>query len=194
MIEWIYDMDKNILLLIQDYVRDDMLTPVMKFITTLGNAGFIWIVLAILLCIIKKYRRTGITCFYALGLSLVINNLFLKHFIARSRPFDVIGELVPLIPKPTDFSFPSGHTACSFAAGFLLFRKLPKKYGIPVLLLAVLISFSRLYVGVHYPSDVIAGTVSGICISYLAEIAVNFLEKCVAEHHKKQQIERGKEA
>ena len=108
MIEWIYDMDKNILLLIQDYVRDDMLTPVMKFITTLGNAGFIWIVLAILLCIIKKYRRTGITCFYALGLSLVINNLFLKHFIARSRPFDVIGELVPLIPKPTDFSFPSG--------------------------------------------------------------------------------------
>ena len=94
-------------------------------------------------------------------LSLMVNNVFLKHLVARSRPFDVIAALHPLISKPTDYSFPSGHTACSFAVGFLLFRKLPKKFGIPCLLLAILIGFSRIYVGVHYPSDVIAGAVSG---------------------------------
>ena len=169
MVEWVYRLDENILLFIQQYVRDDFLTPFMKIITTLGNAGFVWIVLAILLLAVKKYRRLGISCFYALFLSLFINNIFLKNFVRRSRPFDVISQLVPLIAKPTDYSFPSGHTACSFAVGFLLFRKLPKKYGIPVLLLAVLISFSRLYVGVHYPTDVLAGMISGICISFLAE-------------------------
>ena len=177
MIEWAYELDENILLFIQQYVRDDFLTPVMKMITMLGNAGFIWIVFAIVFLIIKKYRRLGVSCCNALILSLLINNIFLKNFIGRSRPFDVISELTPLIAKPTDYSFPSGHTACSFAVGFLLFRKLPKKYGVPIFLLALLISFSRLYVGVHYPSDVIAGAISGICISFLAEKITELFEQ-----------------
>lgn len=185
MIVWIVDMEKNILLWIQDYVRNVFLNPVMKFITSLGNAGFIWIVIAVILCVIVRYRKTGVTCIAALLWSLFINNLFLKHFIARSRPFDVISGLEPLIARPTDFSFPSGHTACSFAVGFLLLRKLPKKYGIPAFVLAVLISLSRLYVGVHYPSDVIAGAVSGICISYLAEATINLAERKRNAQHKK---------
>lgn len=118
-------------------------------------------------------------------LSLMVNNVFLKHLVARSRPFDVIAALHPLISKPTDYSFPSGHTACSFAVGFLLFRKLPKKFDIPCLLLAILIGFSRIYVGVHYPSDVIAGAVSGIVIGYVAENLVNF-----AEHRKQMREEK----
>ncbi len=177
MIEWAYELDENILLFIQQYVREDFLTPVMKMITMLGNAGFIWIVFTIVLLMIKKYRRLGVSCCNALILSLLINNIFLKNFIARSRPFDVISELTPLIARPTDYSFPSGHTACSFAVGFLLFRKLPKKYGVPILLLVLLISFSRLYVGVHYPSDVIAGAISGIGISFLAEKITELFEQ-----------------
>ena len=190
MIEWIYELDQRILLYIQEYVRDDFLTPAMKFITTLGNAGFIWIVLTILLCLSVRYRKAGFNCVSALFLSLLINNVFLKNFIARSRPFDVISSLVPLITKPTDYSFPSGHTACSFAVGFFLFRKLPKKYGIPALLLAVLISFSRLYVGVHYPSDVIAGMISGICISYLAEPVTSGIETIYRQIGKKKTEKR----
>lgn len=190
MIGWIYELDQRILLYIQEYVRDDFLTPAMKFITTLGNAGFIWIVLTIFLCLSVRYWKVGYNCVSALLLSLLINNIFLKNFIARSRPFDVISSLVPLITKPTDYSFPSGHTACSFAVGFLLFRKLPKKYGMPALLLAVLISFSRLYVGVHYPSDVIAGMISGICISYLAEPVTSGIETIYRQIGKKKTEKR----
>lgn len=90
--------------------------------------------------------------------------------VARSRPYDCIRGLIPLITPPTDYSFPSGHTAASFAVGVLLFRKLPKRYGIPALVLAALIGFSRLYLGVHYPSDVLAGALLGTGISYAAEV------------------------
>ncbi len=175
MLEWLCNLDQNILLFLQDYVREDFLTFAMRFITTLGNAGMIWILITGILLLMPKYRKLGLTCGVALLLSLLINNLFLKNVIARTRPFDVIEGLIPLIPRPIDFSFPSGHTASSFAAGFLLFRRLPKKYGILMLGLAVLISFSRLYVGVHYPSDVLAGVISGICISYLAEWIVRVI-------------------
>lgn len=106
----------------------------------------------------------------ALVLSLLFNNMLLKHLIARSRPYDCIRGLIPLITPPTDYSFPSGHTAASFAVGVLLFRKLPKRYGIPALVLAALIGFSRLYLGVHYPSDVLAGALLGTGISYAAEV------------------------
>ena len=103
----------------------------------------------------------------------VINNLFLKNLFARTRPYEIIHGLVPLVEKPVDFSFPSGHTAASFAAGSVMFRKLSKKFGIPILTLAVLMGFSRLYVGVHYPSDVIFAVFEGILIGYWAEAVIN---------------------
>ena len=169
MVQWAYELEEQSLLFVQEHMRNAALTPIMKGITMLGDAGAVWIVLSITLCLTKKYKKTGQAGIGAVGLSFVVNNLFLKHFVARSRPFAVIEQLVPLIPKPTDYSFPSGHTACSFAVGFLLFRRLPKVYGIPCLVLAMLIGFSRIYLGVHYPSDVIAGAISGICLSYAAE-------------------------
>lgn len=104
-------------------------------------------------------------CAASLVGSVVVNNLFLKNVVARTRPYEVVEGLTRLIEKQSDYSFPSGHTAASFAAAVILFLQLPKKYGIPALILAVLISFSRLYLGVHYPTDVLAGAVSGTLIA-----------------------------
>lgn len=171
MIEALVNADKIILLFLQDVIRNPVLTPFFIFVTKLGNAGAIWIALTVILLIPKKTRKIG--CMSALALlgSLIINNLILKNLIARIRPYEIINGLVPLIEKPTDYSFPSGHTGSSFAAACILYRKLPKRFGIPALILAILIGFSRLYLGVHYPSDVLCGIISGVGISYVAEIA-----------------------
>lgn len=91
----------------------------------------------------------------------------LKNLIRRVRPYEVISGLTALIEKQHDFSFPSGHTASSFAVAIILYQELPKKYGCIAIVLAILIAFSRLYLGVHYPSDVIAGAISGSCIGML---------------------------
>lgn len=177
MVQQAFELEERILLFAQDHMRNAALTPVMKGITMLGDMGAVWILISIGLCLSKRWRKTGVTGMCAVGLSVMVNNVFLKHLVARARPFDVIQNLVPLITKPTDYSFPSGHTACSFAVAFLLFRKLPKKYGIPCLILATLIGFSRIYLGVHYLSDVIAGAVSGIVLSYAADYLVEAAEQ-----------------
>ena len=149
MLEQLMDLDSGFLMYIQEFVRNDAATRIFRGITTLGNAGAVWIVISLLLLVPKKTRRIGCMGLLSLVLSLLFNNMLLKHLIARSRPYDCILGLIPLITPPTDYSFPSGHTAASFAVGALLFRKLPKRYGIPALVLAALIGFSRLYLGVH---------------------------------------------
>ena len=109
--------------------------------------------------------------------TLLINNMLIKNLVARTRPYEVIEGLTYLIPKPREYSFPSGHAASSFAAAWVMFRQLPKRYGVPALLLAILIALSRLYVGVHYPSDVLFGMISGTLISLVAETIVERIEK-----------------
>lgn len=164
-----FQLDGAILLWIQEFVRNDVLTPWLLAITKLGDKGFIWIFISVLLLCFKPTRKTGLTAILALILSLCVINLTLKYIVARARPFDMIEALVPLVERPRDFSFPSGHSGSSFAAAGVFFRGLPKWAGIPMLLLALLISVSRLYVGVHYPSDVFAGIVIGWGLSYAAE-------------------------
>lgn len=170
-------MDGAILLFIQEYIRNDILTPFFKVITTLGNAGLIWIAITLLLLFNKKTRRAGIISACAMIMSLIVNNLILKNLVARTRPYDMIDTLIPLVKKPTDFSFPSGHTGCAFAAAGVFVRNLPKRAGIPLLILAILIALSRLYVGVHYPTDVLVGFIIGLTLSYLAEWVVTLWEK-----------------
>lgn len=169
MIDTLFQLDGAILLWIQEYVRNDVLTPLFTVVTGLGDKGFIWILLSLVLLVSRKTRETGVIALLGLFLSLLVINLTLKNVIARVRPFDVIEGLVPLIGHPGDFSFPSGHSASSFAAAGVLVRRLPKWAGIPFFLLAVMISLLRLYVGVHYPTDVFAGIAIGLGISYLAE-------------------------
>ena len=177
MIHFLSELDGGILLWIQDYLRNPVLTPILKVITTLGNGGAILILLTLLILMLPKTRKAGCMMMAALLGTLLINNILLKNLVARTRPYEVIEGLTYLVRRPSEYSFPSGHAGSSFAAACVMLRKLPKRYGIPAFVLAVLIALSRLYVGVHYPSDVLFGVISGILISYAAEAVVERIWK-----------------
>ena len=164
----VQNLDGEILLQIQQHLRTDMLTPFMKIVTFLGNGGWFWILCAVVLLAIPKTRKTGYAAVFSLIFGAIVTNLLLKNIVARPRPFAEIEALIPLIAKPTDFSFPSGHTTASFAVALVMFRMLPKKIGIPAVVLAALVAFSRLYLGVHYPTDVLVGFVVALVGSLLA--------------------------
>ena len=161
-------LDMSILLWIQEHLRIAALTPFWKVITFLGNGGWFWLVAAAVLLIPKKTRRVGITALLSITIGFLITNVLLKNIVARPRPFDAYTEIIPLITRPTDFSFPSGHTCASFACALVFFRMLPKKYGIPAVVLAGMVAFSRLYLGVHYPGDVLGGFLVAAFASTLA--------------------------
>lgn len=174
---------------IQEHVRVGALNGVVSLITHLGDMGLFWIVAAVLLIVFKKTRRIGILCAGSIVLTFLIVNCFLKPLIARVRPYDMeqfANVLKILVPAEHDFSFPSGHSSNSFACAWVLFRKDRKRFGIPALILAILIALSRLYVGVHYPTDVLAGIVIGIVCS---EISIRVLGKYL---RKKRKAKRGR--
>lgn len=158
-------------------IHTPLLDKILAFITSLGNAGIIWIVLAVVLLILPKTRKTGIIVAAALLMDLVLCNLILKNLVARVRPYDVNTAIAILIKKPLDFSFPSGHTAASFAAMTALFLAKMKKAWIAALVLAVLIAFSRLYFYVHYPTDVLGGAVVGILSGSIGYAIVEKIDK-----------------
>lgn len=158
-------------------IHTPLLDKILAFITSLGNAGIIWIVLAVVLLILPKTRKTGIIVAAALLMDLVLCNLILKNLVARVRPYDINTAIAILIKKPLDFSFPSGHTAASFAAMTALFLAKMKKIWIAALVLAVLIAFSRLYFYVHYPTDVLGGAVVGILSGIIGYAIVEKIDK-----------------
>ncbi len=174
MMELILNIDSSILLFFQE-LRTPILTILFSIITRLGNAGIFWIAITIILLSPKKTRKVGYMSMFALLLSLLVNNMILKNLVGRIRPYEVIEQLELIIAKPRDLSFPSGHAGASFASASVLYRKLPKKFGIPAVILATLIAISRIYLGVHYPSDVIFGAFSGIVLSYLAQWLVDMM-------------------
>jgi len=169
--------EAGILLFIQEFIRNEILTPIFLFITHLGDGGMIWIIACVLMLFFKKTRWVGVTGLLALLGSLLINNMLIKNLVARPRPFVRIEDLTILIPIPSEYSFPSGHTASSFAAAFVFLRHLPKKLGIPAIVLASLIGLSRMYIGVHYPTDILFGVLSGWLLSWLAEGIVRLVRK-----------------
>lgn len=151
---------------LQQLLQSPFLDRAMPVISALADKGFIWILLTLILLCTKKYRRTGQACAIALLFMLFAGNVILKPLVGRIRPYDVNTLVELLIEAPTDYSFPSGHTFASFACACTLLLE-DKRLGIPALVLAVLIAFSRMYLYVHYPTDVLAGILLGIAAAFL---------------------------
>lgn len=162
---YLLEFDTQILDFIQQHLRNEFLDRIFPFITVLGNEGIIWILIALLFLITKKYRKYGVMLSISLILCLLIGNITLKPLVARIRPYDINTAITLLISKPLDYSFPSGHTLSSFAAAIIIFYT-DKRMGIPALILASLIAFSRLYLYVHYPSDILFGIILACIISF----------------------------
>lgn len=148
-------------------LHSPLLDQLMPAISFLGNSGWIWIAIAILMVLSKRYRRGGWLLTTALVFCLLVGNLTLKPLIARIRPFDVNTLVTLLIAPPTDYSFPSGHSMASFAAAATLWHT-DRRLGLAAFFLAALIAFSRLYLYVHYPTDVLGGIVIGLLLGNLA--------------------------
>ena len=175
----------SILLWIQENLRG-ALDGFWVFITHLGDKGYLWIAIGIALLFFKKTRAVGISVLLALLINLFITNIGLKNIIARPRPFNVNLELVTLIKHPSSFSFPSGHTSGSLTAAFVLYHLMPKKIGVPAVVLATMIAFSRMYVGVHYPTDVLGGVVVAMIASTLGIMIVKFVKEKVWQKQKEK--------
>ena len=142
-------------------------------VTRLGNGGRIWILVAAGLLIIPKTRKSGLVLAVALFAELILCNEIMKPLFARTRPFDANNAVRLLIPNPGGFSFPSGHTAASFAAVAALYFAGERKLWKPVLILAAMIAFSRLYLYVHYPTDILGGMAVGVIAGYTGSRIVN---------------------
>ena len=143
-----------------------VLDKIMVGVTKLGDVGIIWIILTAILLIIPKTRRTGGVMLVALVVQTVLCNVILKNLFARTRPYDVNTTVQLLVPKLHDFSFPSGHTSASFTAVSALYFSKDKLWK-PALILACLIAVSRLYLYVHYPTDVLGGLLLGVLSGYI---------------------------
>ncbi|MBR5329096.1 MAG: phosphatase PAP2 family protein [Firmicutes bacterium] len=169
------NFDFSILYWIQDHIVCDWLTPIMKGITVSGNGGILWIILCVILLCFKKTRWIGVTAAISLALVGILNNEIIKPIVERPRPF-MQQEIELLIAAPGGFSFPSGHTASSFATAFAVFLK-DKKIGTAAVIWAALVGFSRLYFCVHFPSDVFVGMLEGILVATIVTLVIDKLRQ-----------------
>ena len=165
--EPLQNADVSILIWIQEHLVNPVCDVFFSLVTHLGYSGIFWILVAIALVCFKRTRKTGLMVGAALLLGLIFGNGILKNLFARVRPYDLENAFLTetLVKKPSDWSFPSGHTLASFeAAAVLMIRD--KRFGVPALVLAILIAFSRLYLYIHFPSDVVAGLLLGVLFGF----------------------------
>lgn len=169
MLTGLFSVDGAILLWIQEFVRQSFLDPAVSLYTSLGDGGRLWIVLSLAMLCYKPTRKAGITALLAMAFGFLCTNVVLKHLAARPRPWLDVAGLIPLVYEPDPNSFPSGHTSAAFAAAAAWWKTLSKGWMRAAgLVLAVCMGLSRLYVGVHYPSDVLAGALVGTLCGYAA--------------------------
>lgn len=166
----------GILDFIQNTFRCAFLDVFFPIVTKFGDGGIFWIAVSILFLCFKKTRRTGLMMGMALTLGLLVGNLTLKPLVARIRPYDLNPAIELLVPALSDYSFPSGHTlACFECATVLMIRD--RRIGIPALVLGILVALSRLYLYVHYPTDVLCGLVLGVLFGFLGVRLIQLILK-----------------
>lgn len=168
-------LDLEILNFIRNNIANPVFDAIMPLITYMGSGGAIWIVTALIMLASRKYRKTGFKIAAALILSLLICNMLIKPTVARVRPYEVNTAIELIISKPTEYSFPSGHTSSSFAAATVLMLCEDRKIWVPAMVTAALIAFSRLYLYVHYPTDVICGMALGAIFAFAAVKLVDMI-------------------
>lgn len=161
MIGFINNLDKKIIFFINDNFHFPILDKLMIFTTALGDKGLIWIIIALMLLLNKKTRYIGVITIASLILSTVLGEGIIKHLLQRQRPYVDFPWVRLMVDKSTIYSFPSGHTTSSFAAAYVLSKYL-KKYSPVFWILACMIAFSRVYLFMHYPTDVMAGVILGL--------------------------------
>ena len=157
-------------------IHNTVLDWLVPKITMLGNAGWFWIAVTLLFLVLPLKRKMGVQAAISLILTVILCNIILKPSIMRCRPCWLEPEVQLLVKVPHDYSFPSGHSNASFAVATAIFTR-NKKLGIPALILAAAIAISRLYVFVHWPTDVLVGTLTGICGGIISYFIVNFIYK-----------------
>ena len=168
MLETLLTLDGALLLWLQD-LRTPILNALFSFYTQLGNAGLVWIVLSAVLLLHPRTRKAGFWALIAMLFGLLFTNVLLKHLVGRTRPWLVVEGLTALVEEHDPNSFPSGHTCAAFACCLTWARFAARRWvRVLCLALAVLMGLSRLYVGVHFPSDVIAGCAVGCFCAFLA--------------------------
>ena len=184
--------DLPILDWIQANLQSGFMDKFMPFITVFGDAGIFWMVISALMLVFPKTRKTGLGMAIAMMIGLLVCNVTLKPLVARIRPYDLQAELGVTIrllcEAQHDFSFPSGHTIASFEAAVVMLKN--RKFGIPAMILAVLISFSRLYLYVHYPTDVIVSVILGTLFALIGDALAGLIAPKLGAGQRKGKYER----
>ena len=154
--EKFFEWEYRFMMFLQNSIRGPLQNKVMWCITSLENAGF----LSIAACLALLLQ--------SMILEFLVVNLLLKNWVARVRPYHLLEDLILLVQEPADYSFPSGHTGAAFAVASVMFLGMPHSIGVPALIVASLIGFSRIYLGVHFPTDVLGGVVIGCAAGFVA--------------------------
>lgn len=173
------DIEFEILDFIQNNMRSPLMDRIMVFFTWIGEYGIIWLLAGVVLLFIRKYRADGITLLAAIGVGALVANVTLKNLVMHARPCWIRSEIPLLIAVPKDYSFPSGHTMASIIACVVIVHAKPKlAWG--VIPLALIISFSRLYLYVHFPTDVLFSMIVGSIIGLSACLVEKKVQRKIA--------------
>ncbi len=174
MLKRIQTTDLRVLHYIHDHMRNRACNIIMPLVTMTGNFGILWFLAAGALFFTKQHRTVAYATFWSLFFSALFGNLIVKNLVKRRRPYDVAPGINTIISHPADYSFPSGHTSSSFAAATAIFMFLPT-IGIIAFVAAIMISFSRLYLCVHFLSDVLIGVFLGTAIGIAVHFVLNMI-------------------
>ena len=173
--EAIQSFDLSVLNAIQDSLKCGFLDAFAVFISYLTTSGIIWIVTGVILLFFRKTRAAGIIVLIALALGFLTGDVLLKHLVNRPRPFTVNTDIALLISQPSGASFPSTHSVLAASATTVLLAK-KRTLGFIALALTVCIAFSRLYLYVHYPTDVLCGLLLGVLCGIAALLIAKALK------------------